>query len=261
MSPHLADEALADPRRLVVLQAVHNFRDLGGYTTEDDRVTSWGRLYRADGLYRLTGDDLEVIRSLGLRTVIDLRSQAELDERGTFPHHEVPVDFSHLPIIDATWQVGQVTVGGTDGDFLVDAYRHMLTAGAPRFAMAMQQLAAPDALPAVFHCAAGKDRTGLLAALILGSIGVPRRVILGDYALTAGGMARMREWARRELPDMAGRMAEVPSAFLAALPEALDHVLDDLCSQHGSIRGFVRSIGVTAEVIDALSDALLAPLA
>jgi len=171
----------------------------------------------------------------------------------------VPVDFTHLPIIDATWQVEQLVVDGTDGDFLVAAYRHMLTAGSPRFAMAIEQLARPGALPAVFHCAAGKDRTGLLAALILGSIGVPRSVILGDYALTAEGMQRMQAWASREFPDMAGRMAETPSAFLAALPEALDHVLDGVCSQHGSIREFVRSIGVGDEVLQALSAALLVP--
>ena len=259
MSPHVTAELLADPRRLVMMQAVHNFRDLGGYPTDDGRVTGWGRLYRADGLYRLKADDLDVIRSLGLHTVIDLRSQTELDERGTFPRHKVPVDFTHLPIIDATWQVEQLVVDGTDGDFLVAAYRHMLTAGSPRFAMAIEQLARPGALPAVFHCAAGKDRTGLLAALILGSIGVPRSVILGDYALTAEGMQRMQAWASREFPDMAGRMAETPSAFLAALPEALDHVLDGVCSQHGSIREFVRSIGVGDEVLQALSAALLVP--
>ena len=99
----------------------------------------------------------------------------------------------------------------------------------------------------------------MLAALILGSIGVPRSVILGDYALTADGMDRMQTWASREFPDMASRMAETPSAFLAALPEALDHVLDELCSKHGSIRGFVLSIGVSDAVLEALSAALLVP--
>lgn len=259
MSPHQAAELLTDPRRLISLEAVHNFRDLGGYPAGDDSVTAWSLLYRADGLYRLRAADLDVIRTLGLRTVIDLRSQAELDERGTFPRHKVPVDFTHLPIIDATWQVEEIAVDGTDGDFLVAAYRHMLTAGSRRFAMAIEQLAQPGALPAVFHCAAGKDRTGLLAALILGSIGVPRSVILGDYALTADGMDRMQAWASREFPDMASRMAETPSAFLAALPEALDHVLDELCSKHGSIRGFVLSIGVSDAVLEALSAALLVP--
>ena len=74
-----------DPRRLIALDGVHNFRDMGGYPTVDGRTTRWGRLYRADGLFRLTTDDVEALRPLGLRTVVDLRTQEEIDLRGRFP--------------------------------------------------------------------------------------------------------------------------------------------------------------------------------
>lgn len=249
-------DPLADPRRLVSLDAVHNFRDLGGYPARDGQVTRWQRLYRADGLYRLNGADLEVVRDLGLKTVIDLRSHAELELRGTFPVEAIDVAFSHLPVFDTTWQHDE-HVDKTDHEFLAWAYRDMLEVGAERFAKAIEQLASPGALPAVFHCAAGKDRTGMLAALVLGALGVSRAVVLADYGLTAGGMARMRSWAEREFPEFAERMADAPSAFLAALPDALGDVFDELVHEHGSIHAYVTSIGVGADAIDALAAGFL----
>ena len=76
--------------RVITLGAVHNFRDLGGYPTEDGRVTRWRTLFRADGLHRLADDDLEVVRALGIHTVIDLRTHLELAERGTLPDRRPP---------------------------------------------------------------------------------------------------------------------------------------------------------------------------
>lgn len=249
-------DPLTDPRRLVAMTAVHNFRDLGGYPARDGMLTRWRTLFRADGLHRLEGDDLEVVRTLGLRTVIDLRSQGELDLRGTFPHHEIDVTFAHLPVIDTTWQAEE-HVSKSDHDFLVWAYRDMLDIGAERFARAIDQLAAPGALPAVFHCAAGKDRTGVLAALILGALGVPRSVVLADYALTAEGIERMRAWALQESPELADRMVETPSAFMAALPEAMGEVLDGITAEHGSVEQYVLHIGAAPASLEALAEHLL----
>jgi 5'-deoxynucleotidase YfbR-like HD superfamily hydrolase len=251
-------DLLEHPRRLVALEAAHNFRDLGGYPTDDGAVTRWGRLFRADGLHRLTDADVEIVRSLGLRTVIDLRTQAELDERGRAPAERFEAAFTHLPVIDATWSHDASDVHESDHDFLVWAYSTMIDEGASRFARAIEELARPGALPAVFHCAAGKDRTGILAALVLGSLGVPRDLVLGDYGLTAAGMARMRVWAAKEFPEMADRMLDAPSAFLAALPDALGEVLDRVVGT-GSVRDYVRSIGVSAASLDVLAAELLEP--
>jgi protein-tyrosine phosphatase len=252
----IADIA-SDPVRLVALEAVHNFRDLGGYATADGRTTLWRRLYRADGLYRLTPADVTALEPLGLRTVIDLRSAPELDERGRFPVDAHPVVFHHLPIVDKTWAHGDAPEYERDEDFLIWAYQEMLTIGAPRFAAAFDILAEPGALPAVFHCAAGKDRTGLLAALLLGSLGVSHDDIVADYALTVEGMARFREWAAREWPEWVERMASLPPAYTAALPDAMRHTIDELCAEHGSIRDYVRSIGVSDATLDTLESVLL----
>ena len=256
MSLHALPDVGADPRRLIALDAVHNFRDMGGYPTADGRTTRWRTLFRADGLYRLAGADLEVVRALGLRTVIDLRTDAELQERGTFPQAQHPVDFHHVPVIDSTWQHLDRPDANDPVLFLEWAYNDMLQQGPQRFAQAIEQLGRADALPAVFHCAAGKDRTGVLAMLLLGSLGVDHEYIVADYALTAEGIARMRVWAQREAPELWARLADTPTAFMAAAPEAMRRVIADIC-RGGSIRDYTLGLGVTPEALDRLADRLL----
>jgi protein-tyrosine phosphatase len=252
--------AVDEPRRLVEMDGVHNFRDLGGYEMGDGRVIGWGRLFRADGLYRLTATDLDIIDALGVRTVVDLRSSAELDQHGAFPFDRHPLSFHHLPIMDATWQNADVPqVPDTEQgsiDFLTWAYNDMLGAGADRFAHAFKVLAIPGALPAVFHCAAGKDRTGILAALLLGGLGVDHDVIVADYALTAAAMVRMRIWVEANYPEMSTRMGETPSFMLAAHPTAMLNTIDALVTDHGSIRNYLSSIGVGTALLDHLADTL-----
>ncbi len=257
MTPHLLPDVGGDPRRLVRLDAVHNFRDMGGYPTIDGRTTRWRRLFRADGLYRLTGADLEVVRELGLRTVIDLRSFAELDERGTFPHDAHPVQFHHVPVIDTTWDVARAEAAVDAAEFLEHAYLDMLEEGEERLADAFVKLAEPGALPAVFHCAAGKDRTGMLAMMVLGCLDVLDEYIVADYALTAEGMERMRVWALREFPDLFDRIDAAPAVFSAAVPEAMLRMIGHVRLRHGSIREFAMNVGVPADAIERLRTELL----
>lgn len=256
MSASTLPDVGSDPRRLISLDAVHNFRDVGGYPTSDGRSTRWRTLFRADGLYRLTDADLEVVRVLGLRTVIDLRTDAELAERGTFPHERHAVQFHHVPVIDSTWQHLDRPDADDPVAFLEWAYQDMLRQGPHRFVEAIETLSQPGALPAVFHCAAGKDRTGVLAMLLLGSLGVPHDYLVADYALTIEGIERMRAWARRMAPEMWASMADTPSAFMAAAPEAMERVIASITA-HGSIRDYTLGLGVSPEALERLSVALL----
>jgi protein-tyrosine phosphatase len=242
--------------RLLPLSAVQNFRDLGGYSTQSGGTTRWGRLFRADGLYRLTAGDLELLRPLGLHTVIDLRTPGELDQRGTFPVGDHPVHFHHLPIIDVVWD-DTATSSATTVQFLTDQYLAMLHMGEPRLAKAFRLLAVPGALPAVFHCAAGKDRTGLLAALVLAALGVDDETIAADYALSAAAMERTRTWARLHSPETLAAFERVPSSHLAAEPAAILAVLDHLRTTHGSVREYLSGIGVGAAVLGVLEDELV----
>ncbi|HEX9258122.1 MAG TPA: tyrosine-protein phosphatase, partial [Acidimicrobiales bacterium] len=223
----------------------------------------WRTLYRADGIYRLSwnhvdvADDLEVVRSLDLRTVVDLRTDRELEERGRFPADELGVRWHHISVMDLTWDRDDPRLAGSISDFLTAQYLEMLDHAVERFARALRVLALPGALPGLFHCAAGKDRTGLLAALILGALGVPDDVVTADYALTADAMDRMRAWAEIVSPEWAASFRDQPAAHMAAVPEAMAGVLRALRAEHGTIRDYVRAIGVPESALLDLEAALL----
>jgi protein-tyrosine phosphatase len=252
------DELANHPRRLIGLDAVHNFRDLGGYPTAGGRSTKWRTLFRSDGLYRLRGaDDMSRVMQLGLKSVIDLRTEREQREQGIFPTDDIEVTFHHLSIVDVTWSDTETPEFDDEVEFLVWGYRDMLEIGSSRFADAMHVLAQTNSLPAVFHCAAGKDRTGVLAALLLSSLGVDDAHICADYGLTQDAMQRTIAWSKVHRPELAERYANIPKAYLAADPRAMQIILTELAQKHGSVRNYVREIGVADNTVDALSNLLL----
>ena len=246
-----------DLERSVALTGVFNFRDLGGYAASDGRSVRWRTLFRADGLDRLTADDVEVLRPYGLRTVVDLRMAHELEDKGRFPVDTYPVTFHHLSVMDKTWD--REAAAREDlpaADFLHARYSEMLLEAGPRYADALRLLTAADALPAVFHCAAGKDRTGLLAMLVLGTLGVGHDDIVADYALTSATMDAFRANASKD-PAVAVGLANTPVMFFAADPAAMSRVLTDIETAHGSVRGYVRTLGIGDEVVTSLQRHLL----
>ena len=251
------NDLVSDPRRRIDLQNVHNFRDLGGYPNGDGQCTKWRTLFRADGLYRLGDDDLVRLRDLQLRSVIDLRTERERSERGVFPVKKFSVQTHHVSIVDVTWTDAQTPLIDNAVEFLVWGYREMLDIGATRFAEALELLSHEDVLPAVFHCAAGKDRTGILTALLLSSLGVDDEIICADYGLTEAAMARTIAWSQVHMPELADRYRDIPQVFLAADPQAMAIILRELHDQYGSVARFVHEIGVDTPTIDRLKHSLL----
>ena len=108
----------------------------------------------------------------------------------------------------------------------------------------------------MFHCAAGKDRTGILAALILGGLGVDDDVIAADYGLTAIGMRRMRAWIEVNSPESFALMNDRPAMMFSSDPAAIARLLAELRATHGSIAEYLASIGVSAAVLAELADQL-----
>ena len=254
--------AITDARRAVQLDGVHNFRDLGGYPAHGG-TTRWGLVYRADGLGRLTAEDVTVLRARGLGTVIDLRTDAELAERGRYPVEQHPVSFHHLPVLDQTWQAENVPPIDNAHDFLMWAYRDMLRVGSGKIADALRLIARPDMTPVVFHCAAGKDRTGLVAAMLLAVLGVPDEYIAADYGRTAEGMRRMRaawaKWATKEGEEAQQRMVTAPAYYFECPPEVMTALLSELREQHGSVIAYASSLGVTPQHVESLRARLIDP--
>ena len=251
-------ELLEHPDRLVDLYAVHNFRDIGGYPTGDGRRTIWRKVFRADGLYRLTTEDVEALRPLALRTVIDLRTAEELAERGTFPVDQYDVEFHHLSIIDRTWDMNEAhDWQGEQAEFLRAKYHLMLEQGGHLLGEALRILGAEKNGPVVFHCAAGKDRTGLLAALLLSGLGVPDDVVIADYAMSELAGEKTRAWATAMSPEFAERFATMPPVLMSAHPDSIKGLMSDIRNEHGTIRNYCATVGVTESHWTALEEHLL----
>jgi protein-tyrosine phosphatase len=135
----------------------------------------------------------------------------------------------------------------------------MLDEGGEAIAAAFTILASAARLPAVFHCSAGKDRTGVLAALVLSALGVPDDVIAADYHLSALAVDQLVAWLKATRPELTEEMARQPKAFLSCPPEAMHAFLDALRARHGSIEAYLMGIGVESEVLARLRQVLLEP--
>lgn len=245
-------EAVED--RWLRLEGSVNFRDLGGYTTSDGRQVAWRRLYRADGLTRLTDSDLQVLTDRRLATVIDLRTSVER-ELGAFPAHRLDVQMHHFPLLEripdaATFEMAPGMLGASYLDMVRDA--------GPQIGRALRTLASEGALPAVIHCAAGKDRTGVLSAVILALLGVRDEDIAEDYALSELVMGDLRAKLIARHPE--GRaVIESADEMFSAAPENITRLLDAVRRSHGSVAEFAASVGAGGEVVTALRAHLLEP--
>ena len=152
-----------------------------------------------------------MMRALGIRTVLDLRSGGEL-EQNRFDVDAHPVSFHHLPFIQT---IPDPEEFDRRPDLLQSQYLEMLDTSGDQIVAALRVLASPDALPAVFHCTAGKDRTGLLSAIVLSLVGVPDETVVADYALSAAAMDRLREKIIRKYPESEERLNTIDGVFTA----------------------------------------------
>ena len=212
-------------------------------------------LYRGDSLHHVVDDELDVFASLGLRTVIDLRSSRELDEFGRFRHGTPNLVHQHVPLIDAAGpsSVPQTVRPRT----LAEAYIAMATAAQPAVARIVDQLAGPGGLPALFHCTAGKDRTGIVAAIVLSAIGVIDEDVVTDYALTANSRAARQAWLRQNDPQYLAYLESLPPEALEVRADAVQSMLDQLRTDHGSVTDYLVNGGLPAEAVNRLAASLL----
>ncbi len=246
-----------DPVRHLVFDGCVNFRDLGGYRTGDGHRIAWRRLFRADGLHRLTAEDDARLFQLGLATVVDLRTVDEAEQRGRFPADRVPVRYVHLPLMDILPATEELP-SWREASYVARRYAYMVSEAAPALARAIEVLAAPDALPAVFHCSAGKDRTGVLSALLLAFLGVPDETIVDDYALSGAAMADLLEHLKAEYPDAADAVEEHAPAILRVMPESMEEFITQMRGTYESFDALAQWLGV-ADAVDQLRRTLLIP--
>ena len=256
MVPSRLDDLTRHPRRHVGLETAHNFRDLGGYPTLDGRTTKWGVAYRSDALYSLNERDWAELVSRNVRHIVDLRSTAEWDTRGRFRDDVFGATVHHFPVLDIPWADDDTPDVDTAYEFLMWAYPEMLRKGGHRLAAAVETIAMLDE-PVVFNCAAGKDRTGLVAMFILSIVGVSDEIVVADFELSNDGMDRLRTWAESHDSNLKARLGNAPAAFLDADGRALADLMTVWRAEHGSIRNFAGSLGVSDAAMSRLETRLL----
>lgn len=240
------------PSREITFEGCFNFRDLGGYGTSDGRRIRWRRLFRSDHSALLSEDDCgRMERDLGIVTLLDLRAPARASDAPS----RLGVKCVKLPLLSD--EAETQTRSRSDAH----AFMREIREGAAETIIAdiFAVLADELSYPLVFHCITGKDRAGLIAALVLGVLGVADEDIVRDYAMTEPNMARtiarLRE--RGRLPADGSFTKEIPRSFFETPPAAMISLLQELRERYGSIRAYVTSCGVETATLEGLEHQLL----
>jgi protein-tyrosine phosphatase len=243
-----------------------NFRDLGGWRTNDDRIVRWGRLFRADSVHLMSERDVACARDeLAIRTLIDLRGDLEIEHGGLGALAGVVAARHHAPL---TSRPNAGPIDSADAqpssdrspDVMVSGYLGILEASADLIVDAVGVIARGGALPALFFCAAGKDRTGVLSAVLLGALGVRDEDIVEDYVLTGESIVRIIQ-RLGEAPGAPDMYRELPAAQFAPYAETMERVVAAVGSAYGSFADYLVANGLPATTLDALAAALLEPAA
>ncbi len=241
---------------VVPLEGGSNFRDLGGYATTDGRRVRRGLVFRSAHLGGLTDADRTMLRALAVRTIVDFRGVPEAAET---PH---AIDGVGATVVPAAIPAGvgeRIREAMADGSasparvagFMVEHYRTYPGRAAPAFRTLFATLGDGERRPLVFHCTAGKDRTGFAAALLLTLLGVPRETVIADYlrtnALWTGHVGFFTDF------DPALR-----AAIVEARPDYIEAAFAALVAEHGDVETFAdRALGFDAAAREGLREALL----
>ena len=211
--------------RSLNLAGASNFRDLGGYRVADGRVVRWRRLFRSDHLAALTASDTQVLESLGVTRALDFRGGSERAAAAyQLPgvvQHPLPIEPTVVQGMQGILAAGETLTAQRTVELMCLTYRNFVRHNAPRFAELFAQMLRSDA-PLVFHCTAGKDRTGYAAALILLALGVPRSAVMHDYLLTNDYYRMPTARDPRVTQEVLDVLWRVQSEFLDAALQTVD---------------------------------------
>ena len=229
--------------------ALLNARDLGGLPTTAGG-TRFRAVVRSDTLRRLREAGRAALLAYGVRTIVDLRSHTEV--RAAPSPLRDHAGYRNLPFID---EAGLAALASFDT--AADTYLWQLESQAVRVAAVLRAVAEAPPGGVLVHCVAGKDRTGMVVALLLTVAGVAREAVAEDYGLSAEGLALMLEEALAAEPD-SGQWARLRRAYTAR-PEAMARLLADLDSRYGGVDGYLERAGLGAETLRRLRRRLTSP--
>ena len=251
-----------DDQRVIDLKGTTNTRDIGGYQTDDLRTLRWGQIIRSEKLSRLTASDFQKLEEIGVKTVIDLRTDREHQQSPTVWQGDNPPQFHHFPIGDAhnDWFNAQRRMMKENRfteeqalDHMVEGYRMIADVGPASLSKLMEVVLDQSNWPVLIHCSAGKDRAGVAVALILEALGVDRETIMEDYLLTneVGRSEEKAIFMARERSQSSGgkrwKRTQSPNAWypiVGVKPEMLEAFYARVEEQYSSMDAFLTELGV-----------------
>jgi len=241
--------------RRIDLPGCANFRDLGGYPTREGMRVRWRRLFRSDALHGLTPEGVDrIVNEFGIGVIVDLRSTGEVGVDGRGPLRERTPAYHHLPLFD-----GPLTADPESVNKMTLADRYFLITERAKAPIARVITALAECpTPVVYHCSAGKDRTGLISAIVLGLLGVPDEFIVADYAASQDNLGAIVDRLMQS-EGYRNVLENLPADTLHANPETMYSLLEQLRDRYGSFRGYANEIGLSDAVIHRLEDRLSEP--
>ena len=268
-----AGRTVMTAERLLPLQGGRNFRDLGGYTTKDGRTVNWGQVFRSGTMTNLTDRDYELLSTLNIRVVCDFRANEEREREPTMwrttgaQTDYFTRDYATESDLKEVFGSASLTAE-TVRDAMVKLYGNLAYEHADSYRTMFKSLAAGQ-VPLAFNCSAGKDRTGVAAALLLTMLGVPRETIVADYALSEKVVDYEAQFASNPAPtgpgskpgpwDFIGRLpADVRAPLLRSEPEYIRSALTHIETKEGSVEAYFRRVlNLSAQEQAAIRDLLL----
>ena len=244
--------------RNITFESVSNFRDIGGYRTRDGNTIAWRRLFRSGELCKMTRNDFKrLTNELGVVSVIDLRSGPELENNGKGLLEGSEIKYCNIAFMtddDPGANASRYAHCTNMGEFYLEMARQKDYG--QRITEALEIIAEPENHPLVFHCAVGKDRTGMLASVLLSLLGVEEKDIIEDYALSEPYMdellARLKNNPQKNDPPL-----DIPEYFWKASPESMRLFLSTICKEYGSVKQYVAAMGGKPDLAERLAKALL----
>ncbi len=237
----------------IAMEGLRNLRELGGYTTNSGAVTQEKRFLRGDSTSTLTQKDQMFLYDYGVRCIIDLRSTLEAAYQPSRMNKYKGISYYNVPMMDNMHQKN-TTYAATK--CLYDLYEQLLTHGQEEFLRVFSIMLQHLNQGILFHCAAGKDRTGLVAMMLLSLADVPEDTIIADYAVSENYLA---PWQERQKTLMNLQGFHVPQEMLGSNATNMKRAVAWIGSQYGSAQAYLKHIGLSEHDLALLKDRLLTP--
>ena len=237
----------------VDVEGCTNFRDAGGWAMADGGRMRTDAFYRSDDPIRVTPAGRAAVDALGLRLAVDLRQKAQFDRSPGFLPDDRTV---HVQLVDRVIDVQNPPTLHEASD-ITDLYVGMVDRSQEQLARVLDLVAASSAGPVLVHCAYGKDRAGLVTALVQAAIGVSAEAIVEDYVRSDGPARRRREWLIAEPRSDDPPTAAAPPFLFTAPAAAMAGLLDRQIARHGSLDGWVAQLPIAPETPERLRDGLV----